>query len=338
MPESPQDAAPQTAEPDLKPVAYVSMDPTPDLEAVFLKIIKPVLENHGLICKRSESRDWASIITPQALEYIDEADLVLCDLTRSSVRTYYELGIAHAFRKNTILVSQATAEIPFDTRYQRAIAYKDDRFGLLELRDSLSAVLDTMYSQEAGSGAATQISWETVARNDGELESARIALFHTTPEARRYALRILGDYRDGASYDKVRWLITKGTESPEVVRDGLTTLYKINPEKALDELQGRYGLWHPDFSVRERVVLLLGNYARTPELVNRLIDQMGDTSWGVRLAVCQTLGKWCAAEAASILRERRSVDPEQVVRLAAEEALRSIRRAEGQVSRDTVSQ
>ena len=337
MPESMQDVTAATDEHGLKPVAYVSMDPSPDLEAVFLKIIKPVLENHGLTSKRSERRDGTSIITPQALEYIDEADLILCDLTRNSIRTYYELGIAHAFRKITILISQESAEIPFDTRYQHTIAYKDDRFGLLELRDSLSATLDTMYAKQAAVGAASQIPWETVAGKEGEVESARIALFHTTADARRYAMRILGDCRDAASYEKVLWLITKGTEPPEVVRDGMTALHKINPEKALAELQGRYGLWHADYSVRERVVILIGNYARTPELVSRLIAQMDDSSWGVRMAVCQTLGKWCATEAASILRERRSVDPEQVVRLAADEALRAISRAEGQASRDTTS-
>ena len=337
MAESTQDTAAST-EPDLKPVAYVSMDANPDLEAVFLKIIKPVVESHGLICKRFESSGVARIITPQTLEYIDEADLVVCDLTHNSPRIYYELGIAHAFRKTTILISQETAEIPFDTRFQRAFAYKDDRFGLLELRDALSAVLDTMYSGGVASHTPKPIPWELISTDQGELESARIALFHTTPDARRYALRVLGDCRDSASFDKVLYLISKGTEPPDVVREGLTALHKINPEKALEYLHGRFGLWHADFSVRERVVLLLGNYATTPELVNRLIDQIGDTSWGVRLAVCQTLAKWCAKDAIGHLRERRSVDPEQVVRLAADEALRSIlRAAEGQVDRDNVS-
>jgi HEAT repeats len=186
-----------------------------------------------------------------------------------------------------------------------------------------------MYSKNPSNAAPKQIPWEAVTMTHSELESARIALFHSSPDARRYAMRFLGDCRDAESYDKVLWLITKGTEPPEVMRDGLTTLHKINPEKALEILLGRSGVWNPDFSVRERVVLLLGNYAKTPELVGKLIDQMGDSSWGVRLAVCQTLGKWCASEAKSILQQRRSVDTEQVVRLAADEALRAIFRAEG---------
>jgi hypothetical protein len=332
MPEDVQPAAP-AAQPEPKPVAYVSMDPSPDLEAVFLKIIKPVLENHGLICRRNENRGGTGVVIPEALDYIDEADLVLCDLTRNTARCYYELGIAHAFRKSTLLISQETAEIPFDTRYQRALAYKDDRFGLLELRDTLSAILDTMYANDPSIAERYRLPPDVITMTQGELESARIALFHTNPDARRYALRFLGDSRDEASYDKVRWMITKGGEPPEVVREALTALHKIGPEKALDdELLPR--LWgSAEFSVRERVVNLLANYAPTKDLVRRLIDQITDDSWGVRVAVCQTLGKWRAAEAASILQEKSRVDREQAVRVAAEEALRAILRAEGQVSR-----
>jgi hypothetical protein len=303
------------------------MNPGPDLEAVYLKIIKPVLESHGLIANRNEDRGGTGIIVPEAIEYIDAADLVLCDLTRNYARSYYELGIAHAFCKTTVLISQETAEIPFDTRYQRALAYKDDRFGLLELRDGLSAYLDTLYKGgEPGPGPLPVT--EPIAITQGELEAARIALFHTNPDARRYALRFLGDSRDQASYDKVLWTITKGNEPPEVLREAMTALNKIDPEQALNELLGRYGIWNADFTVRERVVGLMASHAKTPELVGRMISQMTDTSWGVRVAVCQVLGRWRAAEAKGILRERCSVDPEQAVRAAAEEALRTIVRSE----------
>src|SRR5215470_14633720 len=119
---------------DLRPIVYVSMSPNPDLQPVYVKVIKPTLEMHGLICTRNEIGSSTAIITTQVFEYIDAADLVLCDLTYHYGPTYYELGIAHAFRKPTILISQQTGDIPFDTRYQQALAYKDDRFSLLELR------------------------------------------------------------------------------------------------------------------------------------------------------------------------------------------------------------
>src|SRR4030095_9517547 len=94
---------PQATETDLPAIAYVSMSPNPDLQPVYLKVIKPTLEMHGLICTRNEIGSSSAIITTQVFEYIDEADLVLCDLTYHYGPTYYDLGIAHAFRKPTIL-------------------------------------------------------------------------------------------------------------------------------------------------------------------------------------------------------------------------------------------
>lgn len=312
---------------DLRPVAYVSMSPNPDLEPVYFKVIRPVLEDHGLECTRTEGHVDAGIVVQQTMEAIDEAELVLCDLTYKSGRTYYELGIAHAFRKQAIVISQETADIPFDTRYVRALAYKDNRFGLLELRDDLCTILCSMFPKSGREPVRQPVGMAAVVMMN-ELENARSALFHTSPDAKRYAMRFLGDIRDTASWERIRRIVSISSESPEVVRDGLTALHKIDPERALDELFGRHGIWHASHVVRERVVTLVGNYAKTQDLIDRLKDQIGDDSWGVRVAVCQVLGKWGATEARNLLHERRAVDPEQPVRVAAEAALRSMARTD----------
>jgi len=310
---------------DLPTTAFVSMSPNPDLEPIYVKVIKPTLETHGLVCSRNENRGGDAIITTQVFEYIDAADLVLCDLTYNYGPTYYDLGIAHAFRKPTILISQQVSDVPFDTRYQRVLAYKiEDRFSLLDLRDSLSAILSSLYPQGVQVPRNPSLSEEILPVSLSELDQARIALFHHSLDAQRYAVRFLGDNRDRASYEKIRSLVANRTANAELVRDGLVALYKIDPERAFDQdLLGEYGIYHPNYLIREQVVSLIGNYPKTEKRVLRLIDQITDSSWGVRVAVCQVLGNWRATSAQSILAQK-VIDPENAVRAAAEEALRRI--------------
>jgi hypothetical protein len=310
---------------DLPATAFVSMSPNPELQSVYLRIIKPTLETHGFICSRNESGGGSAIITPQVFEYIDAADLVLCDLTHNYGPTYYDLGIAHAFRKPTILISQQAGEIPFDTRYQRVLAYKEeDRFSLLDLRDSLSVLLRAIYPEGTTVSRSLVPPVEILPVTLSELDQARVALYHHSVDAQRYAIRFLGDNRDEASYEKIRSLVANRSADAELVRDGLVALCRIDPGLALkDDLWGIYGIYHPSHLVREQVVGLVGNYPKTDKLVRRLMDQINDSSWGVRVAVCHVLGKWRATQAQTILAQR-VVDPEPAVRAAAEEALRKI--------------
>lgn len=315
---------------DLPATAFVSMSPNPDLQSVYLRVIKPTLEAHGFVCLRNESRGGSAIIPPQVFEFVDIADLVLCDLTYNYGPTYYDLGIAHAFHKTTILISQQASDYSFDTRYHRVLGYKEDRFSLLDLRDSLSAMLREIYPQGARVPRNLPTPEEIVPVTLNELEQARVALFHHSIDAMRYAIHFLGDNRDMASYEKIRSLVANTTHA-ELVRDGLVALYKINPDKTFElGLIRTYGIYHPSYMVREQAVALIGNYPKTDKLVAQMIDQITDSSWGVRVAVCQVLGKWRVTAAKDVL-DQRVVDPEPAVRAAADEALRRIaQESEGQ--------
>lgn len=54
---------------------------------------------------------------------ITESALVIADLTGANPNVYYELGLAHAFRKRVILLAQRIDELPFDLRSYRVIPY-----------------------------------------------------------------------------------------------------------------------------------------------------------------------------------------------------------------------
>lgn len=122
-------------------------------------------------------------------------------------------------------------------------------------------------------------------------------------------------------------MIAVGDPNVDVVRDAFTALYKIDSNKARSLLLDAGLRRQKEFLVRERVVSLFGSGEPDNELLNQMTEQLGDTSWGVRRAVCEVLGKWRQAAAVGPLQKMLS-DPEPLVRLAAAEALERLHETE----------
>jgi YesN/AraC family two-component response regulator len=83
---------------------------------IFNELIKPSIEKSGFNynCKRSEA--LAGNIIEDILDELNRADLVIADLTDKNPNVFYELGVRHALRNTTILISQNIDDIPFDLR------------------------------------------------------------------------------------------------------------------------------------------------------------------------------------------------------------------------------
>jgi nucleoside 2-deoxyribosyltransferase len=76
------------------------------LEHVYVKVAKPVLESYGFDCTRADELTLSGIIMEQVLEEIEKSDLILCDLTYENPNVFYELGMAHLLKKNTIMIKR----------------------------------------------------------------------------------------------------------------------------------------------------------------------------------------------------------------------------------------
>ncbi len=82
---------------------------------------------HGLICKRAD--DSANYPNQEAfmetiLEDIQKAAVVIADCTGANPNVLYELGIAHAWNKKTILITQDNPDdAPADIRHRTFIRY-----------------------------------------------------------------------------------------------------------------------------------------------------------------------------------------------------------------------
>ena len=62
-------------------------------------------------------------ILEDIIQSIVSSDLIVADLSTNNPNVFYELGLAHAFHKNVILLAQNVAEVPFDLRSYRIITY-----------------------------------------------------------------------------------------------------------------------------------------------------------------------------------------------------------------------
>lgn len=83
-------------------------------------------------------------ITETVHRAVQEADLIVCDLTGSNPNVLYELGLARGLKKPIILISQRLQDIPFDLKTHRILVYDSSLPSQAELTRSLAALIRTV--------------------------------------------------------------------------------------------------------------------------------------------------------------------------------------------------
>ena len=68
---------------------------------------------------------------------INAARIIVADCTGRNPNVMYEIGLAHAIGKYTILLAQSIRDVPFDLRHLRYIIYSNTPDGLIILRQKL---------------------------------------------------------------------------------------------------------------------------------------------------------------------------------------------------------
>ena len=80
------------------------------------------------------------------------ARIVIADITGRNANVFYELGMAHAFGKDVILLSQNEEYIPFDLNRFRHCIYSNDGPGYEKLSTflggAISSILERQPSQQ----------------------------------------------------------------------------------------------------------------------------------------------------------------------------------------------
>jgi hypothetical protein len=85
--------------------------------------IVKVCHDIGLKCVRGDEENASGEILTHILRLMLKARLVIANVGGRNPNVYYELGLAHALDKSTILVSQELEGVAFDIRSQRILIF-----------------------------------------------------------------------------------------------------------------------------------------------------------------------------------------------------------------------
>ncbi|QTB24307.1 hypothetical protein J1907_09815 [Lysinibacillus sphaericus] len=117
------------------------LSPFHNNEWATFETIRNVCNSYALDCQRGDEEHIIGDILPKILKSIIEARIVIVNLNGRNPNVFYELGIAHALGKKTILISKFGEKLPFDIQSKSIILYKDLDDLKKELHDSLAKAL-----------------------------------------------------------------------------------------------------------------------------------------------------------------------------------------------------
>lgn len=111
-----------------------------EMDSVFTDIIKPSLEELGFTVTRADLSSNQTQILSDIVKSIASADLIIADVTGLNGNVMYELGLAHAMGRPTMMLTQDLEELPFDLRSYRTTQYSTHFTEAPKLAENVKAV------------------------------------------------------------------------------------------------------------------------------------------------------------------------------------------------------
>lgn len=108
-----------------------------NINQFYIDSIKNPLSSKGYNCLRADDIFNNESIMGDIWRNINEASIIIADLTHRNPNVFYEIGIAHTLGKKVILISQEQGDIPFDLKHVRTIFYKNTPRGASEFTNNL---------------------------------------------------------------------------------------------------------------------------------------------------------------------------------------------------------
>lgn len=143
------DAAPttifgETDRDDASLDVFVLMPFRDELKPIYEDHIRPVTKSLGLRVARADDFFTTGSIMADIWSAINSAAIVIADCTGRNPNVFYEVGLAHARGKATILITRTMDDIPFDLRHLRVIAYDFNPRGLKKLDEALGKMISAL--------------------------------------------------------------------------------------------------------------------------------------------------------------------------------------------------
>lgn len=120
------------------------LTPFSQREASTYRVIQNMAQRIGFRCVRGDEEFKRDEILPHVVDLMVRARIVIANISGRNPNVYYELGIAHALGKPTILVSRSLDNVPFDLRAKYIVLFENGEELDERLRDAVTRLLAEM--------------------------------------------------------------------------------------------------------------------------------------------------------------------------------------------------
>jgi len=127
-----------------RPRAFVVMQFAEPYDTFYREVIQKQAEAAGFEVFRIDEKAGPGVIFQDIQHEIEQAEIVIAEITPVNPNVFYELGYAHALGKPTILLARRGAELPFDIRSFRVVFYNDTIGGKAEVERNLQNHLEAI--------------------------------------------------------------------------------------------------------------------------------------------------------------------------------------------------
>lgn len=120
-----------------KPRAFVVMQFSDAFNDVYASVIKNICGEFGIDALRADEMYGPGVIVNDITQQVQQAKLIIADITPTNANVYFEVGYALALNKPIILLAKKGTALPFDVSGFRVLFYEDSIGGKSRVEDGL---------------------------------------------------------------------------------------------------------------------------------------------------------------------------------------------------------
>jgi hypothetical protein len=140
----------------------------------YSKIFSPAITDAGLTAVRADEGSPAGSVLKFIVDLISKSKIVVADISENNRNVHYELGVAHALGKPTVLIAPQNTNIFFDVIQERTIKYnKDEASWESKLRTELAGMLKATM-RDPGSAVPTAFMYIKPTRHAADEATIRL--------------------------------------------------------------------------------------------------------------------------------------------------------------------
>ena len=135
---------------------FVLMPFKEELVPVYEDHIKATCATLKLSVRRADDFFTAHSVVQDVWAAITSARLIVADCTDRNPNVFYEIGLAHAIGRPTVLLTQRAGDVPFDLRHLRYISYQLTPRGMKEFEATFKETVRNALGLKSPRRASTE--------------------------------------------------------------------------------------------------------------------------------------------------------------------------------------